>query len=133
MIRSWVGYTLWVVGLCLLLGVEYTIQQRVARIAAETFHGEMTMWTQSLLAFVLGMYVSTILIKGRSPHMNKKLLLGAFIPLFLLSGYPVVAILAHWMIPFAMSYMTIYRIFPILAGLFFMVSVFDFRTARSGS
>lgn len=131
-IRSWVGYTGWILGLCLLLGIEHMIQQRVSQIATQTFQGEMPIWTDSLLPFVLGLYVATIFVWRRALHMNKKLFIGAFIPLFLLSGYPLVAILAHWMIPFVMTYMTIYPVLPTLAGLIFMMSLFDVKAPRGG-
>ena len=91
-----------------------------------------TLWIEPPMLFVLGLYIATSWVWKHSRHLNPERFLGIFVPLFLLSVYPIIAVASGWMIPWAMTYMTIYPIMPILAGMTLMMSVFNSRVGTRG-
>lgn len=82
---------------------------------------------------MLDLYIAAIFARTHGLYMNKGLFMGAFIPLMLLSIYPLAAILSHWMISFTMRYMSIYPIIPTLIGLVLVMSIFDVRTEKAAA
>lgn len=70
-----------------------------------------------------GLYMGAILFLERFPlTFHRTRLFGTFIVLLILSVYPLLALENSWIIPFPMTYTTIYPILPFLVGGFLIVS-----------
>ncbi|MCL4495188.1 MAG: hypothetical protein M1294_10305 [Firmicutes bacterium] len=129
--RSWFGYFVWTIGLCLLLVLGYRIQHYVSVMATRTFQND-TLWIEPPMLFVLGLYMAMPWVWKHSRHLNPERFLGTFVPLFLLSVYPIIAVASGWIIPWVTTYMTVYPMMPILAGMTLMMSGFDSRVGPRG-
>ena len=127
----------WIIGLILLAYLSLIVENIFKEIAEETFNPIPLIWSDSIIPFIFGIYLSFIFIKEWSLNVNITLLSVVFIPSLLISFcYPIIIMFGHWgisisLIPYWIIRISILDVFGIIAGLTLMLSIFENQLKRS--
>lgn len=109
-------YSLWFVGMFVLLYVVLRVETWVNQITTASLFETPEIWIVSLISVALGAYLSLLFISGK-PHFNTPLLVCVFIPSTLLGFYFPVAIIFGLHIPLWLPQFDRHGLFHIASGL----------------
>ena len=127
----------WVVGLILLAYLSLFVENYFREIAKDTFNPASLIWSDSIIPFGLGIYLSFLFIKKLSLNVDITLLSIVCIPSFLISFcYPILIMFDNWgisssFIPYWIIRISTMDVFGIIAGLTLMLSIFTNQLRRS--
>ncbi|MGE7093589.1 hypothetical protein ACQKII_19460 [Lysinibacillus sp. NPDC048646] len=126
----------WLIGLILLVMLCSNIEKIIQQTVSETFNFMPVIWSNPIIAVIIGFYISLIIVKKWSFNINPSLLWCVAIPCMLLTfAYPVFASLAsiesyqldiknpiiiNWLLQI---YST--DVFGIIAGMTVILSIFS--------
>ncbi|QDQ03059.1 hypothetical protein FOH38_22875 [Lysinibacillus fusiformis] len=127
---------LWLIGLILLVMLCSNIEKSIQQTVSETFNIMLVIWSNPIIAVIIGFYISLIIVKKWSININPSLLWCIAIPCMILTFvYPVFASLAsveslHLDIknPIIINWLLqIYStdVFGIIAGMTVILSIFS--------
>ncbi|MFF2754476.1 hypothetical protein ACFVR1_12115 [Psychrobacillus sp. NPDC058041] len=126
--KKWSTYIwklIWVIGLFLLTIISYDTKNQIKD--SFTFQTDIIFWTNFIILFIWGIYLSLIFIKKWSIKINLPLLICVFIPCFLFSL--IMPLSATFQISFPSVFWVIKvfssNLIPIVAGLTLMLSIFN--------
>ena len=130
--KKWSTYIwklIWVIGLFLLTIISFDIKNQIKN----SFNYDMISWTNSIIFFIWGIYLSLIFIKKWSIKINPPLLICVFIPSFLFLLIPPLTSTLSISIPIGMWFLKAFNsnLIEIVAGLTFMLSIFNNSKSES--
>ena len=130
--KKWSTYIwklFWVIGLLLLTIISFDIKNQIEN----SFHFAMIYWTNFIILFIWGIYLSLIFIKKWSIKINLPLLISVFIPCFLISL--IMPLLATFPISFPsgiwLQKVLSSHLIEIVAGLTLMLSIFNSSISKN--
>lgn len=137
---NWLSYfrkIIWFVGLIILSNISIYFANYVKQIANDTFTFIPLLWTHSFISLIFGIYVSLIFVKKWSFKINHSLLWCVSIPCLLISFcYPIISILSpiegisFSFIPNWLIRITSLEVFGIIAGMTFILSIFNTQSKK---
>jgi len=130
--KKWSTYIwklIWVIGLFLLTIISFDIKNQIKN----SVNYDMISWTNSIILFIWGIYLSLIFIKKWSIKINPPLLICVFIPSFLFWLIPPLTSTLSISIPIGMWFLKAFNsnLIEIVAGLTFMLSIFNNSKSES--
>lgn len=127
---------LWIIGLIILSVISENIKNQMQQTAFETYDFVQILWFNLLISILFGLYISLIIVKKWSFHLNQPLLWCITIPSILLSlFYPILVTLASFEslqekianLPLAPWFVTAFssEVWGIILGLSIILSLFN--------
>ncbi|QFF99297.1 hypothetical protein PB01_10925 [Psychrobacillus glaciei] len=123
--KKWSTYIwklIWVIGLFLLTIISFDIKNQIK----DSSHFYMIDWTNFIIHFIWGIYISLIFIKKWSIKINLPLLICVSIPCFLFSLIMPLYAFGSWSLKVFSS-----NLIEIVAGLTWMLSIFNNSNSES--
>lgn len=125
---SYFGKLIWVMGLFLLTIISFNIKYKIHAISTSTYSIVPVIWTNFIILFIWGVYLSLIFIKKWTIKINLPLLICVFLPCFLFSLFVPLAMIFSISLPIGdiwFNKAARSNLIEMVAGLTFMLSIFN--------